>query len=45
VTQFAIWFANVLHGNLGESFFFKKTVAALIAQRLEPTAALRSSRL
>src|SRR5262245_11844454 len=40
VTQFAIWFGNTLRGDLGESFFFKKTVAALIAQRLEPTAAL-----
>jgi peptide/nickel transport system permease protein len=38
--QFGIWFRNVLHGNLGESFFFKKTVSALIVQRLEPTIAL-----
>ena len=38
--QFGIWFTNVLHGDLGESFFFKKTVSALIAQRLEPTIAL-----
>ena len=38
--QFGIWFANVLRGDLGESFVFKKTVAALIAQRLEPTIAL-----
>ena len=38
--QFGIWFAHVLRGDLGESFFFKKTVAELIAQRLEPTLAL-----
>jgi peptide/nickel transport system permease protein len=38
--QFGIWFAKVVRGDLGESFVFKKTVAALIAQRLEPTIAL-----
>ena len=38
--QFAIWFGNVLQGDLGESFFFKKPVAELIAQRIEPTLAL-----
>jgi peptide/nickel transport system permease protein len=32
--QFGIWFANVLQATSGESFFFKKTVAELIAQRL-----------
>ena len=26
-TQFFIWFANILRGDFGESFFFKKTVA------------------
>jgi peptide/nickel transport system permease protein len=31
VTQFFIWFGNVLQGNFGESFFYKKTVASLIA--------------
>src|SRR4030095_6363613 len=31
---------KVLQGDLGESFFFRKTVAELIAQRLEPTLAL-----
>src|SRR3954471_4275256 len=39
-TQFAIWIGDVLRGNFGESFFFKKTVAELIAQRVEPTLAL-----
>ena len=38
--QFAIWIGNVLHGDLGESYFFKKPVAELISQRLEPTLAL-----
>jgi peptide/nickel transport system permease protein len=38
--QFGIWFGNVLRGDLGESFFFKKRVTELIAQRLEPTLAL-----
>jgi peptide/nickel transport system permease protein len=38
--QFGIWIGNVLQGNFGESFFFKKTVAELIAQRIEPTLAL-----
>jgi len=38
--QFAIWIGDVLRGNMGESFFFKKTVVELISQRLEPTVAL-----
>lgn len=38
--QFALWFGGVLRGDLGESFFFKKTVAELIAQRVEPTVSL-----
>ena len=40
VVQFGIWFGGLLHGDLGESFFYKKTVVQLIAQRLEPTLAL-----
>jgi peptide/nickel transport system permease protein len=40
VVQFGLWFGDVLHGNLGESFFYKKTVLQLISQRLEPTLAL-----
>ena len=35
----------MLHGDLGESFFYKKTVVQLIAQRLEPTLALASARI
>lgn len=38
--QFVIWFGNMLRGDFGESFFFKKTVSELIASRLEPTLAL-----
>ncbi len=40
VQQFAIWIGNVMRGDLGESFFFKKSVTALIAERIEPTLAL-----
>jgi len=40
VVQFGIWFANLLAGELGESFFYKMKVATLIGQRLEPTLAL-----
>src|SRR6201988_3923038 len=39
-TQFFIWLANLFPGDFGEYFFFKKTVAELIASRLEPTLAL-----
>jgi peptide/nickel transport system permease protein len=38
--QFLIWIGNIARGDFGESFFFKKTVAALIVERLEPTVAL-----
>lgn len=38
--QFVIWIGNVVRGDFGESFFFKKQVAELIVERLEPTAAL-----
>ncbi len=38
--QFGIWFANLLAGDLGESFYFRMKVTSLIAQRLEPTLAL-----
>jgi peptide/nickel transport system permease protein len=42
VQQFAIWLGSIARGDLGESFFFKKRVTELIADRLEPTAALAS---
>lgn len=38
--QFAVWAGRLISGDLGESFFFKKTVAQLIAQRVEPTLSL-----
>src|SRR3989442_2586446 len=40
LTQFVIWTTKTLHGDLGESFFFKKQVAELILDRLEPTVSL-----
>ena len=40
VQQFAIWIFDVVRGDLGESFFFKKPVARLIVDRLEPTVSL-----
>ncbi|TWT15805.1 ABC transporter permease [Reyranella sp. CPCC 100927] len=40
LTQFMIWSGGVLSGDFGESFFFKKTVAELISQRIEPTLML-----
>src|SRR5512143_12637 len=40
VEQFAICIANLARGDFGESFFFKKSVASLVADRLEPTLAL-----
>src|SRR3954454_13342865 len=38
--QFVQWLGNLLRGDFGESFYFKKTVADLIVSRLEPTVAL-----
>jgi peptide/nickel transport system permease protein len=38
--QFVIWIGKVLRGDFGESFFFKKTVAELIGERIEPTLSL-----
>jgi peptide/nickel transport system permease protein len=40
VTQFVIWVGGMLQGDFGESFFYKKQVAALITERLEPTLSL-----
>ncbi|MBM3555552.1 MAG: ABC transporter permease [Alphaproteobacteria bacterium] len=40
VSQFFIWIGKVLQGDFGESYFFKRTVASLILQRVEPTLAL-----
>jgi peptide/nickel transport system permease protein len=38
--QFWIWFSSLLSGDLGQSFFFKKEVNALIAERIGPTLSL-----
>ena len=38
--QFVIWMGNLLRGELGESYFFKKNVVDLIAARIEPTLSL-----
>jgi len=40
IEQFFIWSAKLMTGDLGESFFFKKTVASLISERIEPTLSL-----
>jgi peptide/nickel transport system permease protein len=40
LTQFVIWMTRTLQGDFGESFFFKKQVAELILDRLEPTLSL-----
>jgi peptide/nickel transport system permease protein len=40
VSQFFIWVGKMAVGDFGESFFYKKTVASLIVDRLEPTLAL-----
>ncbi|MBU7573518.1 MAG: ABC transporter permease [Hydrogenophaga sp.] len=39
-SQFLIWIGELLRGDLGESYYFKTSVATLIAQRLEPTLSL-----
>lgn len=40
VVQFAQWLGGILTGDFGQSFFFKKDVAELVADRIEPTLAL-----
>jgi peptide/nickel transport system permease protein len=40
ITQFFIWSGKILRGDFGESFFFKKTVAELIQDRMEATLSL-----
>jgi len=42
VVQFGIWLGKVVSGDLGESFYYRIKVVALIGQRLEPTLALAS---
>ena len=38
--QLGIWFGDLLQGDLGQSYFFKKDVTELILLRAEPTVAL-----
>ena len=40
IAQFFLWLGNIAQGDFGESFFFKKTVASLVADRIEPTLML-----
>lgn len=40
ISQFFIWLAKVLQGDLGYSFYLSKPVTELIAQRIEPTLSL-----
>ena len=40
LTQLFVWLGAILTGDFGESFFFKKKVAELIIDRIEPTLAL-----
>ena len=40
LNQFLIWVGNMLQGDFGESFFYKKNVSELISERLEPTVSL-----
>jgi peptide/nickel transport system permease protein len=43
LAQFFVWIGNILTGDFGESFFFKKQVADLIADRIGPTLALATT--
>lgn len=40
LTQFGIWISNVFQFELGHSFYYKKPVADLILNRIEPTFSL-----
>ncbi len=40
VVQFGQWLGGMLTGNFGESYFYRRSVAALIRDRVEPTLAL-----
>lgn len=40
VTQYFVWLGQIVTGNFGDSFFFKKTVWDLISDRIEPTLSL-----
>jgi peptide/nickel transport system permease protein len=38
--QYLIWIGHLLQGDLGQSFYYKTDVVALIGQRIEPTLSL-----
>jgi peptide/nickel transport system permease protein len=40
IVQFGLWMKKIATGDLGESYYFRMKVTALIGQRLEPTLAL-----
>ena len=40
VAQFLVWIGNMARGDFGESFYFKKQVAELVGDRIEPTLML-----
>ncbi len=40
VIQFGIWVGNMLTGDFGDSFYYKRTVSSMIADRVGPTVAL-----
>jgi peptide/nickel transport system permease protein len=40
IAQFFVWIGRMATGDFGESFFFKKQVAELVADRVGPTLAL-----
>ncbi|MUZ75608.1 ABC transporter permease subunit [Agrobacterium vitis] len=40
ITQYFVWLGQIVTGNFGDSFFFKKTVWDLISDRIEPTLSL-----
>ncbi len=43
--QLGIWAGNLLQGDFGQSYFFKKDVSELILLRVEPTLALATTTL
>jgi peptide/nickel transport system permease protein len=40
VAQFFVWIGSMARGDFGESFYFKKQVAELVGDRIEPTLML-----
>lgn len=45
LVQLGIWFSNLLQGDFGQSYFFKKDVTELILLRVGPTVALATTTL